>query len=430
MENCDYCNYGMDSKSCYMSTSVIRSEHCYYSYLSMRCYYDVDWHANTDCKYCYACWYTMNCYKCQYAIHSYDCRSCKYVFDCRDCEFCFCCVNLNHKKYCIFNTQYDKETYFEKLTELEKESHEIISQKFVAFILTLPKRATRCFQTEWTTGDFNFHSKNCINCYDMQNADDCINVRTSGIESSDFVNCTIVGVSSQLYSSIGISRSHSSAFNIGSDGLYQCFYCYYCRNCEFCFGCVRLRHKKYCIFNKQYTKEEYEKELIKIITKMQETGERGEFFDPAISPFPYNDSDAFDRFPETKEQVESRGGKFIEREQKKFTGEKFYPESIAVYKDSPVKRKELLEATLTCEVTGTAFRLIEQELDFYIKFDIPIPRKCYLQRYKERWDLRNLPRKLRDRKCAKCWVDIKTSYSPERPEIVYCEQCYNKEIYG
>lgn len=100
--------------------------------------------------------------------------------------------------------------------------------------------------------------------------------------------------------------------------------------------------------------------------------------------------------------MESRGGKFIEKEQKKFTGEKFNLEPITVYKNDPAKRKALLEATLMCEATGAAFRLTEQELDFYIKFDIPIPRKQYLQRYKERRDLRNHPRKLRDRKCMKC----------------------------
>ena len=213
----------------------------------------------------------MNCYKCQYAIHSYDCRSCKYVFDCRDCEFCFGCVNANHKKYCIFNVQYDKQTYFQKLAELEKESPDASLQKFINFSLKFPRRATRCFQAEGSTGDFHFHTRNCINCFDMQNARDCINTWTAGIESSDFLDCTFVGISSQLYSSIGTALSHSSALDIGCNNLYQCFYCYYCRDCEYCLGCVRLFHKKYCIFNKQYTPEEYEKELIKIITKMQET---------------------------------------------------------------------------------------------------------------------------------------------------------------
>jgi hypothetical protein len=50
-------------------------------------------------------------------------------------------------------------------------------------------------------------------------------------------------------------------------------------------------------------------------------------------------------------------------------------------------------------------------------------------RHTDRMKLRN-PRKLRDRKCNKCWIEIKTTYSPERPEIIYCEACYNKEVYG
>ena len=31
-------------------------------------------------------------------------------------------------------------------------------------------------------------------------------------------------------------------------------------------------------------------------------------------------------------------------------------------------------------------------------------------------------------KCAKCGKEIKTSYAPDRPETVYCKQCYNNEV--
>jgi CxxC-x17-CxxC domain-containing protein len=41
--------------------------------------------------------------------------------------------------------------------------------------------------------------------------------------------------------------------------------------------------------------------------------------------------------------------------------------------------------------------------------------------------LRN-PRKLYERKCDKCGISMITSYSPEREEIVYCEECYNKAV--
>ncbi|MBP6911845.1 MAG: hypothetical protein KBB88_01420 [Candidatus Pacebacteria bacterium] len=58
--------------------------------------------------------------------------------------------------------------------------------------------------------------------------------------------------------------------SLQSDHLYQCSFVYFssnctesmllfdCRNCTDCFGCVNLRNKKYCVFNEQYTKEEYE----------------------------------------------------------------------------------------------------------------------------------------------------------------------------
>jgi len=70
---------------------------------------------------------------------------------------------------------------------------------------------------------------------------------------------------------------------------------------------------------------------------------------------------------------------------------------------------------------------VKSELDFYRKNKLPIPRLHPDERHLERMKLRNLM-KLFDRKCTKCGVDIKTSYSPERPEIVYCEDCFNKEI--
>ena len=31
--------------------------------------------------------------------------------------------------------------------------------------------------------------------------------------------------------------------------------------------------------------------------------------------------------------------------------------------------------------------------------------------------------------CDKCKTEIQTSYPPDRPEIVYCEDCYKQEVY-
>jgi len=64
-----------------------------------------------------------------------------------------------------------------------------------------------------------------------------------------------------------------------------------------------LNTAKYCILNKQYTKEEYEKLMPKIIEYMEKTEEWGEFFPASLSPFGYNETIAMEYFPLTREEV-------------------------------------------------------------------------------------------------------------------------------
>jgi len=79
-----------------------------------------------------------------------------------------------------------------------------------------------------------------------------------------------------------------------------------CHACKDCFGCVGIRHKQYCIFNKQYSQEEYEQLVPKIIEHMKQTGERGEFFPTDMSIFGYNETEAQTYYPMTKEEVEAK----------------------------------------------------------------------------------------------------------------------------
>jgi len=89
---------------------------------------------------------------------------------------------------------------------------------------------------------------------------------------------------------------------------------------------------------------------------------------------------------------------------------------------------DILNRAIECEITKKPFKIIKEELDFYRKHNLPIPRKHPDQRHLDRMKLRN-SRKLFERNCDKCGKEIQTTYAPEKPEIVYCEECYNKEIY-
>ena len=77
----------------------------------------------------------------------------------------------------------------------------------------------------------------------------------------------------------------------------------------------------------------------------------------------------------------------------------------------------------------TPFPVLEyMELDFYRSMNIPIPRLHPDERHIERMQKR-ISRILHKRRCTKCERDIQTTYAPDKPETVYCEECYLAEVY-
>ncbi len=139
---------------------------------------------------------------------------------------------------------------------------------------------------------------------------------------------------------------------------------------------------------------------------MKKTEEYGEFFPIKICPFGYNETLAMDAFPLTKEEAKKKGFKWHD------------PPAPKLSDDTNV-------TTCSCEKN---FKIIAQEIAFYKKLKIPTPEKCPLCRHNTRMAKRQ-PLKLWDRECAKCNTSVKSNYQPSRPEIIYCEACYLKDVY-
>jgi len=158
---------------------------------------------------------------------------------------------------------------------------------------------------------------------------------------------------------------------------------------------------------------------------MRQSGEWGLYFDPALSPFGYNESLAHEYFPLTKKDALGRGWKWFEESQSQ---EQYFGPAVEISEHISEVGDDVTRQILRCSITGKPYKIIPQELQFYRTMGIPIPRKCPDQRHKERMALRN-PRKLWSRKCQKCGKGIETTYAPERPEIVYCEECYLSTVY-
>jgi len=438
--NSDYCANASQPKDCYLTFALSYVENSAYSIWGAKSKDIFDCHIYNESELCYDCVNITKCYK---TLYSVDCEGCNDVMLSKNlvgCNNCIGCVNLKNKSYYIFNEQYTKEDYLNKVKELNLNSRKILEElrkKAIEHWLRFPNKFIHGWHNSDVSGDYVFESKNAKNCW-----------RIVGGENVKYCQSFTLGPAKDSYDHSNFGDKTELIYDslIVGDGAYdiafscQCYpsnanlrYCIFCQNSSHLFGCISLRNKQYCIFNKQHTKEEYEKLVPKIVEHMKSTGEYGEFFPMEMSPMAYNESFASEFFPLTKKEVEEKGLVWRDLKAKKFSATKSadeIPDDINDVDDS------ILKEVINCTHNGKCdhecagvFRITKQELQFYKKLGIPLPHICQNCRHYSRFVWRNPPR-LWHRQCMKpgCTNEFETSYAPDRPEIVYCESCYNEEV--
>jgi hypothetical protein len=179
----------------------------------------------------------------------------------------------------------------------------------------------------------------------------------------------------------------------------------------------------------------------------------GEFFPCNFLPFAYDETTAQEYAPKTKEEAIASGYRWREVDVKNYATTiegSSLPEMIGEVGE------EILKEVIACEHQGrcshqctVAFRIIADELQFYRAHSLPLPTLCPNCRHYARLAQRT-PLRLWKRKCgcgggqsedgsyqnatahfhgtSACSNEFETSYAPDRPEIVYCLQCYNSEV--
>ncbi len=440
-ENCEFTNLTTRNRNCYLIFAANDNEDCYYCTYLHRSRNSLDCFFIFDCESCYEC---VDCYSCNRLFHSQygqNCSDSLLLYDCRNCSHCFGCVSLVSQQYSLFNEPCSPEDFQRAVSQALSDPHAFADAKarFETLKLSLPHRHMAGISNEDVSGDHISFSKHVHYSYDITYCEDC-KFCTWLHRAKECYDCYAWGIPGELGYENHLCgntfynvRFSESCWNNVSDLLY----CRYCVNgCKHLFGCIGLQKREYCILNKQYSKEEYEKLVPQIIEHMRKTPLRlpdgsfagqewGEFPPATVSPFAYNETIAQEYFPLTKDEVLKRGWQWREEgaEEKNYLGPVVdVPESILGVTDDITKQ------ILACAATGKPYKIIPQELKFYREMGLPIPRRCPEQRHKERMALRN-PRKLWTRACAKCSKKIETTYAPEKPEIVYCEECYLKTMY-
>lgn len=475
MVNSDYCMNCGDLKNCYLVFHAGPAEDCMYGNGINNSNDCVD-NAYTDkCELCYGCFVINNCYKAFFSSNCDNSQEIYFCHDCVGCNNCFGCVNLRNKQYHIFNKPYSKEDYYKKLGEFNLNSHKSLDElakQTRDFWIKSPVKFITGRHNSNITGDYIFNSKNTFDSFRVSNIEDSRYIygayHLSG--TKDCYDYDIWGENVELiYESNQVGK--------GASRLKSCLMCYpSARDLEYCmmcgsssnlFGCAGLRNKQYCILNKQYSKEEYEELLPKIIEHMNSmpyTDKKGriykygEFFPPELSPFAYNETIAQEYFPLSAEAAVKAGYSWRDPEERNLEPEIHYndlSDQIKDVKDDIVGKLILCKAwdedseKASQHNCTKVFKIIPQELEFYKKMNLPIPRFCPNTRHFHRIKQRN-PLKLWHRKCQcageksdnevykntiehfhktnHCPNEFETTYSPERKEIVYCEQCYLAEV--
>lgn len=425
-------------KNCYLINSSEYCERCYYCKLIQSSKDIIDSSYIYDSEILYECFNCEKSFGCYYATNSKNCRDCYFVKNCTGCNNCFMCTNLVNKEYHFKNQPLSKEDYQKKILESKLSDANMVKKVrdfFHNYSSTFPVKYAEVLNSENSMGDFIINSKNCIECYDVSGSENCKYVHV-GVDAKDLMDCSNMYIHpSWCLETLGTIEVSNILFCLYVFHSRNLLYCEQCFSCQDCFGCIGLRNQKYCIGNKPYSVAEYEEKVGKLIEHMRQTKEWWEFFPTQLSPFGYNETVAYEYFPLTEKEARARGYSWHDGENKNtYVGPFYtplpieqYDEKIVGYEVAQKNIDALLAGIIACEVTKKPFKVIKQELVFYIENHLPLPTKHPDVRHGERMSQRNT-RELHANTCSECGIDVMTTYK-NRPEKILCENCYRKIVH-
>ncbi len=410
--NSDYCNFTSHQKNCYLMFGSWFNENCGYGQTVL------------ESKDCWDCIFVKNsegcvgsldltkCYQTHFSQNCVACSDSAFLYDCKNCQNCLFSYNLRNKTYYAYNKPVSKEEYA-KIKETM-----YAPEKFAAFRKEVQEKAIHKFMTgeqnQNVSGDFIYHSKNVHKSFYIHDGENEKYAVRGGKGQKDSMDVFGVHAGELAYMSINADFSSRIKFVISGENNIDSTYLIDCYSTENSFGCISLRKKQYCILNKQYSSEEYEKLKSMCLQHMAETHTYGEFFPMNISPFAYNETIAQEYFPMTKQTAPTWYD--IPEKEYQIGGDIILCDAWAQDKEKAKEHK-----------CTKAFRITPNERGVYEKYGIPLPTKCPNTRFFEKFSMRN-PVRFYSRTCTNCGKDIETTYSPERKEMIYCEQCYQQAI--
>ena len=425
--NSEYTNMASGCKNCYLVFNTSPAEEVLYSRGVKKGMDSSDIYFGVEFELCYDSVNVQESANISWGQNIVGCVDSSFILNGSGLTNCMACVNLRNKSNCYFNEQLSPVEYQNKIKDIKgsyKKTEEY-KNKFIEFSRTLPRRANNNLKTVNSTGDYLFECKNVLTSFEVAKGEDSRYIFSSKI-IKDSLGTTGYGTKSELLLEVVATGYCSNV--IGSywaEHSQNILYSFYIANCHDCIGCDAIRHAQYSIFNKEYEKEEYEKLKEHIIKELTELGIHGLMMPANIAPFSYNESIAQDNMPMTKEETLAMGFRWEDDIQmtkgRETIGLEQIPDHIKDVKD------EITKEILSCIKCERNYKITEQELRFYRKMVLPIPRECFYCRHQDRISRRG-PFNFFIRKCSHCGDDTHTNLTEKIAPILYCEKCYQQEV--
>lgn len=439
MENSEYCNCASRNKNCYLVFSTNYCEDCYYGSWVNQSKSSIDNYNILKCELCYECIDCRDCYHCLYAQDSRHCTDSYFIKNCQGCRNVAFCTNQVNAEYALFNKTVPR-TEFEQFVQSLRTASRADWDKYLKQYHDLMKKSfIRYFQgtrNETSTGNYINNCKDCLDCF-IVDASEQVRYSAHLEFAKDCMDYTYWGQQAErMYETqaCGYNVTNLKFCNLCWSGCENLEYCDQCFSTKNCFGCVGLKKQQFCILNTQYTEPEYHRLVEKLKQHMRATGEYGEFFPIQHSHFDYNETLAHEFFPLTREHVLQNNWRWKEKDVTEYQ-----PQTYTLPEQTTVVTDEILSAVLACTTCRRNYKIIPQELALYRQENLPIPQLCptcrHLARLAQRpgyatWTRQCMctqPQHIHG--SSRCNQEFVTAYSPDQPQLVYCEDCHKKEVY-
>lgn len=109
-------------------------------------------------------------------------------------------------------------------------------------------------------GDISTVSKDCYMCFNSGNCRNAYYCEDSRA-MTDSTDCAFCEDCELCYECVDCDSCYNSNFCQDCTNCQNVNFSYDLRRCKDCFGCCTLRDKQYCIFNEQFSRQEYEKKM-------------------------------------------------------------------------------------------------------------------------------------------------------------------------